>query len=122
MSNSNTMSKTVNNSVSKSKSMSNGNTMSKTVSNSYSMSKSNTMPNNSRVSNSVCIGSNTIIGNISKITHCSIRSVFFILIYTHILKAIYYKSYKTNIGVYLIGTLIYVLSIATAFVGYVLPY
>merc|ERR1719483_2022461 len=68
MSNSNTMSKTVSNSYSMSKSMSNSNTMSKTVSNSYSMSKSNTMPNNSRVSNSVCIGSNTIISNISNIS------------------------------------------------------
>merc|ERR1740124_174819 len=64
------------NSMSKTKTMSSDYTMSKakTMSESYSMSK--TMTNNSRVSNSmgnwmsnsVCIGCNTVIGNISNIS------------------------------------------------------
>lgn len=46
---------------------------------------------------------------------------FFIVIYIHIFRGLYYKSYKFW-GVWVIGCLIFILSIITAFFGYILPW
>lgn len=53
--------------------------------------------------------------------HINGASIFFICIYIHISRGIYYNSYKFH-NTWLIGVTIYLLSIATAFLGYVLPW
>lgn len=53
--------------------------------------------------------------------HINGASIFFICIYIHIGRGLYYLSYKLKIT-WLIGTTIFIISIATAFLGYVLPW
>lgn len=53
--------------------------------------------------------------------HINGASIFFICIYIHIRRGLYYNSYKLH-NTWLIGITIYLLSIATAFLGYVLPW
>lgn len=53
--------------------------------------------------------------------HINGASFFFIYIYIHISRGIYYSSY-TLIYTWRIGTRIYLISIITAFLGYVLPW
>jgi ubiquinol-cytochrome c reductase cytochrome b subunit len=55
--------------------------------------------------------------------HSNGASFFFIMIYIHILKAIYYGSYqKPRMLVWFTGVIIYILMMGTAFLGYVLPW
>jgi len=55
--------------------------------------------------------------------HSNTASAFFFLVYLHIGRGLYYGSYKApRTLVWIIGTLIFILMIATAFLGYVLPY
>ena len=55
--------------------------------------------------------------------HSNTASAFFFLVYLHIGRSMYYGSYKTpRTLVWFIGTIILVLMIGTAFLGYVLPY
>jgi len=55
--------------------------------------------------------------------HANTASAFFFLVYLHIGKGIYYGSYRAPRGlVWFIGTIIFVLMMATGFLGYVLPY
>jgi ubiquinol-cytochrome c reductase cytochrome b subunit len=55
--------------------------------------------------------------------HMNGASLFFIAVYAHIFRGLYYGSYKTPREVtWIIGMLIYVLMMATAFMGYVLPW
>jgi ubiquinol-cytochrome c reductase cytochrome b subunit len=55
--------------------------------------------------------------------HSNTASAFFFLVYLHIGRGIYYGSYKApRILVWAIGTVILILMMATAFLGYVLPY
>ena len=55
--------------------------------------------------------------------HLNGASMFFIAVYLHIFKGLYYGSYKTpRKFVWIIGILIYFLMMATAFLGYVLPW
>jgi len=53
--------------------------------------------------------------------HANGASLFFICLYLHISRGIYYYSYNLN-EVWNIGILILLLVIATAFIGYVLPW
>jgi len=53
--------------------------------------------------------------------HANGASLFFVLLYLHIGRGIYYQSYSLQPKTWLIGVRIYVLCIATAFLGYVLP-
>jgi ubiquinol-cytochrome c reductase cytochrome b subunit len=53
--------------------------------------------------------------------HANGASVFFICIYLHIGRNIYYGSYKL-IHTWSVGVLIFFVTIATAFLGYVLPW
>jgi quinol-cytochrome oxidoreductase complex cytochrome b subunit len=56
-------------------------------------------------------------------THTNGASFFFIVIYLHILRGIYYGSYKKpRMYVWFSGIIIYILMMATAFLGYVLPW
>ena len=55
--------------------------------------------------------------------HSNTASAFFFLVYLHIGRGLYYGSYKApRTLVWVIGTIILVLMMATAFLGYVLPY
>jgi len=53
--------------------------------------------------------------------HANGASFFFICLYTHIGRGIYYRSFKLK-ETWLIGVTIFFLTIATAFLGYVLPW
>lgn len=53
--------------------------------------------------------------------HINGASIFFICIYIHIGRGIYYYSFKLT-NTWIIGISIYITSIATAFLGYVLPW
>lgn len=53
--------------------------------------------------------------------HINGASIFFICIYLHIGRGLYYSSFKLT-NTWIIGTSIYIISIATAFLGYVLPW
>jgi ubiquinol-cytochrome c reductase cytochrome b subunit len=55
--------------------------------------------------------------------HSNTASAFFLLVYLHIGKGLYYGSYRApRTLVWVIGTVIFILMMATAFLGYVLPY
>ena len=55
--------------------------------------------------------------------HMNGASLFFVAVYAHIFRGIYYGSYKAPREItWIIGMLIYLLMMATAFMGYVLPW
>ena len=55
--------------------------------------------------------------------HSNTASAFFFIVYLHIGRGLYYGSYKApRTLVWTIGNIIFVLMMATAFLGYVLPY
>jgi ubiquinol-cytochrome c reductase cytochrome b/c1 subunit len=55
--------------------------------------------------------------------HSNGASFFFLAVYIHIFRGLYYGSYKAPREVlWILGVIIYVLMIATAFLGYVLPW
>ena len=55
--------------------------------------------------------------------HSNTASAFFFLVYLHVGRGLYYGSYKApRTLTWTIGTIILVLMMATAFLGYVLPY
>lgn len=55
--------------------------------------------------------------------HANGASFFFIFVYLHIARGLYYGSYKSpRVLLWSIGVIILVLMMATAFLGYVLPY
>ena len=55
--------------------------------------------------------------------HSNTASAFFFLVYLHIGRGLYYGSYKApRTLTWSIGTVIFILMMATAFLGYVLPY
>ena len=55
--------------------------------------------------------------------HSNTASAFFLLVYLHIGRGIYYGSYRSPRSlVWIIGTIILIAMMATSFLGYVLPY
>jgi quinol-cytochrome oxidoreductase complex cytochrome b subunit len=55
--------------------------------------------------------------------HANGASMFFIVVYVHLLRGLYYGSYKSPRGlVWGIGVAILILMMATGFIGYVLPW
>jgi ubiquinol-cytochrome c reductase cytochrome b subunit len=55
--------------------------------------------------------------------HANGASLFFFAVYMHIFRGLYYGSYKTPREItWIIGMLIYLLMMGTAFMGYVLPW
>ena len=60
-------------------------------------------------------------GWIFRISHLNGASFFFIFLFLHISRGLYYKSFK-YLETWNIGVVIFLLSIATAFLGYVLPW
>ncbi|NRA86669.1 MAG: cytochrome b/b6 [Rhizobiales bacterium] len=62
-------------------------------------------------------------GWLLRYTHANGASMFFVAVYIHILRGMYYGSYKAPREVlWLLGMLIYLLMMATGFMGYVLPW
>ena len=56
-------------------------------------------------------------------THANVASFFFIFVYAHIARGLYYGSYKSpRVLLWVIGVIILIVMMATAFLGYVLPY
>jgi len=55
--------------------------------------------------------------------HATGASMFFIAVYIHIFRGLYYGSYKAPREIlWILGVIIYILMMATAFFGYVLPW
>jgi ubiquinol-cytochrome c reductase cytochrome b subunit len=62
-------------------------------------------------------------GWLIRYTHAVGASMFFVAVYLHILRGIYYGSYKAPREViWILGVVIFLLMMATAFFGYVLPW
>jgi len=62
-------------------------------------------------------------GWLIRYTHANVASFFFIFVYMHIGRGMYYSSYKSpRVLVWSIGVIILILMMAIAFLGYVLPY
>lgn len=62
-------------------------------------------------------------GYLVRYVHANVASFFFIFVYAHIGRGLYYGSYKSpRVAPWTIGVIILVVMMATAFLGYVLPY
>jgi quinol-cytochrome oxidoreductase complex cytochrome b subunit len=62
-------------------------------------------------------------GWLIRIIHATGASMFFLAVYIHMFRGLYFGSYKAPREViWLLGVLIYILMVATAFFGYVLPW
>jgi ubiquinol-cytochrome c reductase cytochrome b subunit len=56
-------------------------------------------------------------------THANGASMFFVAVYIHMMRGLYYGSYKAPREVlWILGVIIFLLMMATAFMGYVLPW
>lgn len=63
------------------------------------------------------------MGWLIRYIHSNGASFFFIFVYLHIARGLFYGSYRSPRGMlWNIGVLIYLIMMATAFLGYVLPY
>ncbi len=66
---------------------------------------------------------NVNYGWLIRYVHANGASMFFLAVYIHIFRSLYYGSYKSPREViWIIGMIIYVLMMAAAFMGYVLPW
>nr|ARO34983.1 cytochrome b [Cerion tridentatum costellata] len=54
--------------------------------------------------------------------HANGASMFFMFIYLHLARGLYYQSYLTQPRTWMVGVTIFAVSMATAFLGYVLPW
>ena len=62
-------------------------------------------------------------GWLLRYVHANGASMFFIVVYIHIFRALYYGSYKAPRELlFMLGVVIFLLMMATAFMGYVLPW
>ena len=62
-------------------------------------------------------------GWLVRYTHANVASFFFIFVYLHVARGIYYGSFKSpRVLVWSIGCIILILLMAIGFLGYVLPY
>ena len=62
-------------------------------------------------------------GHMLRYLHQNGASLFFVAVYAHIFRSLYYGSYKAPREItWIIGMLIYLLMMGTAFMGYVLPW
>jgi quinol-cytochrome oxidoreductase complex cytochrome b subunit len=62
-------------------------------------------------------------GWLMRYIHSNGASMFFLAVYIHMFRGLYYGSYKAPREVlWILGVILYVLMIATAFMGYVLPW
>jgi len=61
-------------------------------------------------------------GWLMKSIHTNGASFFFFLVYLHMARALYYQSFVSLYGVWVTGLTMFLLMMATAFMGYVLPW
>ena len=62
-------------------------------------------------------------GWLIRYTHANVASFFFIFVYAHVARGLYYGSYRSpRVLLWSIGVIILILMIVIAFLGYVLPY
>jgi ubiquinol-cytochrome c reductase cytochrome b subunit len=62
-------------------------------------------------------------GWIIRYLHANGASIFFIVVYCHIFRGLYFGSYiKPRAALWMSGVVIFILMMATAFIGYVLPW
>jgi ubiquinol-cytochrome c reductase cytochrome b subunit len=62
-------------------------------------------------------------GWLNRYAHANGASMFFAIVYIHLFRGLYYGSYKTPRELlWILGVIILILMIATAFMGYVLPW
>jgi len=61
-----------------------------------------------------------LLGSFVRIIHSKGATFFFLFLYVHLFRGIYYNSYRYR-EVWMVGCVIFVLSMAVAFLGYVLP-
>lgn len=62
-------------------------------------------------------------GWLIRYAHSNGASFFFICVYIHIARGLYYGSYsKPRVGLWSVGVIIYFIMMGTAFLGYVLPW
>ncbi|MDT7951185.1 MAG: cytochrome b N-terminal domain-containing protein, partial [Acetobacteraceae bacterium] len=62
-------------------------------------------------------------GWLLRYAHANGASMFFIVVYVHIFRNLYYGSYKAPREIlFMLGVVIFLLMMATAFMGYVLPW
>jgi ubiquinol-cytochrome c reductase cytochrome b subunit len=62
-------------------------------------------------------------GDIIRYTHANGASMFFLAVYIHMFRGLYYGSYKEPREMnWILGVIIFLLMMATAFMGYVLPW
>ena len=62
------------------------------------------------------------IGYSIRYFHSNGPSLIFILLFIHILRSLFYGSYFYNTNTWFTGIIIYLLLMAIAFIGYVLPF
>jgi ubiquinol-cytochrome c reductase cytochrome b subunit len=67
----------------------------------------------------ICLDINN--GWIIRVIHANGASIFFLCLYLHVGRGLYYQSYK-YIETWIIGVLLLFVTIGTAFIGYVLPW
>jgi len=61
-------------------------------------------------------------GWVFRYIHANGASIFFLVVYIHIGRALYFRSYTSSLFLWYSGIAIYALMMATAFLGYVLPW
>nr|YP_009695263.1 cytochrome b [Ryssota otaheitana]QDM39457.1 cytochrome b [Ryssota otaheitana] len=61
-------------------------------------------------------------GWIMRVLHANGASMFFVFLYLHIGRGLYYQSFITQVHTWMIGVSIFLVCMATAFLGYVLPW
>nr|YP_009351929.1 cytochrome b [Cerion uva]AQL10420.1 cytochrome b [Cerion uva] len=61
-------------------------------------------------------------GWIIRSLHANGASMFFAFIYLHMARGLYYQSYLTQPRTWMVGVTIFIVSMGTAFLGYVLPW
>nr|ABL09077.1 cytochrome b [Onchidella borealis] len=64
----------------------------------------------------------TPMGWLLRAIHANGASLFFLFLYLHIGRGLYYQSYITQVRTWMIGVTILLISMGTAFLGYVLPW
>ena len=66
---------------------------------------------------------NVVYGWLIRLVHLNSASFFFLCVYIHMLRGLYYKSYTfPKTSTWITGITIYILLMGTAFLGYVLPW
>nr|YP_011013898.1 cytochrome b [Arthurdendyus triangulatus]WPY71421.1 cytochrome b [Arthurdendyus triangulatus] len=62
------------------------------------------------------------LGSFVRLLHSNGATFFFFFLYVHMFRGLYFSTYLLFRGVWLVGCIIFVLSMAVAFFGYVLPW